>query len=57
MTIEIKTSTIQPIRNTFAHIERRFGDKPASRYQEASYDLAPTTNFHYRPLSSRGSKT
>jgi phenol hydroxylase P1 protein len=50
MTIEIKTSTIQPIRNTFAHIERRFGDKPASRYQEASYDLAPTTNFHYRPL-------
>lgn len=50
MTIEIKTSTLQPIRNTFAHIERRFGDKPASRYQEASYDLAPTENFHYRPL-------
>lgn len=50
MTIEIKTSTLEPIRNTFEHIKRRFGDKPASRYQEASYDLAPENNFHYRPL-------
>lgn len=50
MTIEIKTSTLEPIRNTFEHIKRRFGDKPASRYQEASYDLAPEINFHYRPL-------
>ena len=49
MTIEIKTSTLEPIRNTFEHIKRRFGDKPASRYQEASYDVAPVTNFHYRP--------
>lgn len=50
MTIEIKTSTLEPIRNTFEHIKRRFGDKPASRYQEASYDVAPVTNFHYRPF-------
>ena len=50
MTIEIKTSTLQPIRNTFEHTKRRFGDKPASRYQEASYDVAPEENFHYRPL-------
>ena len=50
MTIEIKTSTLEPVRNTFEHIKRRFGDKPASRYQEASYDVAPVTNFHYRPL-------
>lgn len=50
MTIEIRTSTLEPVRNTFEHIKRRFGDKPASRYQEASYDLAPVTNFHYRPL-------
>ncbi|WP_028304169.1 aromatic/alkene monooxygenase hydroxylase subunit beta [Oceanospirillum maris] len=50
MTIEIKTATLQPIRNTFANIERRFGDKPASRYQEATYDLQGETNFHYRPL-------
>lgn len=50
MTIEIRTSTLEPIRNTYEHIKRRFGDKPASRYQEASYDLAPENNFHYRPL-------
>lgn len=50
MSIEIKTSTLEPVRNTFEHTRRRFGDKPASRYQEASYDLAPEHNFHYRPL-------
>ncbi len=50
MTIEIKTATLQPVRNTFANIERRFGDKPASRYQEATYDLQGEVNFHYRPL-------
>jgi phenol hydroxylase P1 protein len=50
MTIEIKTSTLEPIRNTFEHTKRRFGDKPASRYQEASYDIAPEHNFHYRPM-------
>ena len=50
MSIEIKTSTLEPIRNTFEHTKRRFGDKPASRYQEASYDIAPEENFHYRPL-------
>lgn len=50
MTIEIRTSTLEPVRNTYEHIKRRFGDKPASRYQEASYDVAPETNFHYRPL-------
>lgn len=50
MTVEIKTATLEPIRNTFEHIIRRFGDKPASRYQEASYDVAPEINFHYRPL-------
>lgn len=50
MTIEIKTATLEPVRNTFANIERRFGDKPASRYQEATYDLQGEVNFHYRPL-------
>ncbi len=50
MSIEIKTTALQPVRNTFANIERRFGDKPASRYQEASYDMQPSANFHYRPL-------
>lgn len=50
MSIEIKTSTLEPVRNTFAHIEKRFGDKPATRYQEATYDVQAETNFHYRPL-------
>lgn len=49
MTIEIKTSAVQPIRNTFANLTRRFGDKPATRYQEATYDIQPEGNEHYRP--------
>jgi len=39
-----------PIRNTFAHLARRFGDKPATRYQEIAYDTQSTANFHYKPL-------
>ena len=50
MSIEIKTATLDPVRNTYAHIERRFGDKPATRYQEATYDVQSEKYFHYRPL-------
>ena len=50
MSIEIKTATMEPIRQSYANIERRFGEKPASRYQEATYDLQAEVNFHYRPL-------
>jgi len=51
MQIDIKTADIKPLRNTFDHVARRLGkDKPASRYQEATLDLQPVTNFHYRPL-------
>jgi len=50
MTIEIKTDAMEPIRHTYDHIARRFGDKPASRYQEASYDVEATINHHYKPL-------
>lgn len=50
MSIEIRTNSVEPIRQTYGHIARRFGDKPATRYQEASYDLEAKTNFHYRPL-------
>ena len=50
MTLEIKTSNLVPIRQTYAYIERRFGNKPATRYQEVSFDVQATTNFHYRPL-------
>ena len=50
MTLEIKTAGIEPIRHTFANISRRFGEKPASRYQEATYDAQGEANFHYRPM-------
>lgn len=50
MSLEIKTSNLQPIRQTYAYIERRFGKKPATRYQEVSFDIQGATNFHYRPL-------
>lgn len=50
MTVEIRTTGVKPLRNTFEHIALRFGDKPATRYQEASYDIQSTVNFHYKPL-------
>ncbi|MBW8454454.1 aromatic/alkene monooxygenase hydroxylase subunit beta [Pseudomonas stutzeri] len=50
MSVEIKTNTVETLRHTYGNLQRRFGDKPASRYQEASYDIEATTNFHYRPL-------
>lgn len=51
MQVDIKTSDIRPIRQTFSQVARRLGgDKPASRYQEATLDMQPTANFHYRPL-------
>lgn len=49
MQIDLRTISIQPQRNTFDHLARRFGDKPASRYQEGSYDLQAAENLHYRP--------
>lgn len=51
MSVEIKVASIVPIRQTFGRVARRFGGtKPASRYQEASFDLQPRDNFHYRPI-------
>ena len=50
MTVEIRTKSVKPLQNTFGHLQRRFGDKPATRYQEATYDIQPSANFHYKPL-------
>ncbi len=51
MTVEIKTTAIDPVRHTFSNVARRLGaDKTASRYQEATFDLQSDCNFHYRPL-------
>jgi phenol hydroxylase P1 protein len=49
MQIDLRTVAIQPVRQTYDHLARRFGDKPASRYQEGSYDLQVVENMHYRP--------
>lgn len=50
MSVEIRTKGVKPLTNSFGHLQRRFGDKPATRYQEATYDIQSTANFHYKPL-------
>ena len=51
MQIDIKTTVIQPKRQTFDHIAKRLGgDRPASRYEEGTLDLQWENTFHYRPL-------
>ncbi|TXT29947.1 MAG: lapL [Rhodocyclaceae bacterium] len=49
MQIDLRTVSIPAQRQTFDHLARRFGDKPASRYQEGSYDIQATEHLHYRP--------
>jgi len=51
MSVQIKTEEFEPKRHTYGHVARRLGgDKPATRYQEGTFDLQPTANFHYKPL-------
>lgn len=55
MTVEIKAVEIKPLRNTFTGVAELIGgDKPASRYQEATLDAQARTNFHYRPTWEPG---
>jgi phenol hydroxylase P1 protein len=49
MQIDLRTVTIEPLRQTYDHLAARFGNKPASRYQEGSYDIQAVENLHYRP--------
>ena len=49
MQLELQSINIKPIRQTFDHLAQRFGDKPASRYQEGTYDIQQTYLYHYRP--------
>lgn len=49
MQIDLRTVSIEQQRVTFDHLARRFGNKPASRYQEGSYDIQAAENLHYRP--------
>jgi phenol hydroxylase P1 protein len=50
MSVEIKAVEIKPLRHTFTHVAELIGgDKPASRYQEATLGNQSTTHMHYRP--------
>lgn len=50
MQFELRTQTIEPKRKTFTNLVERYGDRPASRYEEGTIDIMPVENFHYRPL-------
>ena len=53
MSLDIKSIDIKPKRETFGHVERRIGEgKMASRYEEATFDIQPVENFHYRPYAN-----
>jgi len=47
---ELRTQVIEPQRKTFQHLIDRYGDRPASRYEEGTIDLQARVNYHYRPL-------
>ncbi|WOP19743.1 hypothetical protein [Raineyella sp. LH-20] len=49
MQYELKTQIIEPLRQTFTPLIERYGDKPATRYQEGTIGLQAVENFHYRP--------
>lgn len=49
MQYELKTQVVDQQRKTFTHLIERFGDRPASRYEEGTIGIQATENFHYRP--------
>lgn len=50
MKFELRQLSVESKRPTFQNLVDRFGDKPASRYQEGTIDVQPREHFHYRPL-------
>lgn len=50
MQYELRQQVIETRRATFTPLIKRFGDRPATRYEEGSIGIQPTENFHYRPL-------
>ena len=50
MQYELRTQVIEPLRPTFQNLVERYGDRPASRYEEGTIDVQATEHFHYRPL-------
>ena len=51
---DIGKQRIKPLRTNYGHIERRIGNKPATRYQEATYDVQSEMGFHYKPVYDSG---
>ena len=49
MQYELRYQVLEPKRHTYQNIIDRLGDQPASRYLEATLDVEPRENFHYRP--------
>ena len=55
MSIDIKTTKIEPRRVTFEHIAEKLGEgKTPSRYQEVMFGLQHEEVFHYRPTWDPG---
>lgn len=51
MNIDLQARQIQPLRQTFSRVMPYItGNRPASRYQEATLGIQPTHHFHYRPI-------
>lgn len=50
MQFELRTQVIEARRKTFTNLVKRYGDRPASRYEEGTIDIQAVENFHYRPL-------
>lgn len=46
---ELRHQVIEPKRKAFQYLIDRYGDRPATRYEEATIDVQATENFHYRP--------
>jgi phenol hydroxylase P1 protein len=51
---EIKQKVIEPKRQAFDYLMKRYGNQPASRYIEATVDIQQRENFHYRPTWRQG---
>lgn len=53
MQFELRTQVIEAKRKTFTNLVERYGDRPASRYEEGSIDIQCVENFHYKPLYTK----
>jgi len=51
---EIRQKVIEPKRLAFDYLLKRYGNRPASRYEEATVDIQQRENFHYRPTWREG---